>query len=354
MSQLNFIDLCAGTGAFSLAFKQASGHKDIQFKCVFANDMIPESQAIYNLNFHTGEDGQENKETTSPFVLGNLHDIDVKNIPTHDILTAGFPCQAFSQAGKKLGFKDERSQIFWKIVDILKHHKPQYIILENVKNLKTHDKGKTFKIISENLSKCGYHIKHAILDTAKVTNIPQHRERIYIMGFRNEAEFQEFSFENIITASGENDQKTRSQLMDMLQQPIDEIPDKYYYTNRFKVFSAIKEAVTTHVSENAIYQYRRKYVRQNKSNLCPTLTRNSGSGGHNVPLILDDRGIRKLTPRECFNLQGFPSDYKFPPKLSDGRLYGLAGNAVTVRVVKLIVNELARAIKSTHQDDPQI
>ena len=104
------------------------------------------------------------------------------------------------------------------------------------------------------------------------------------------------------------------------------------------------QKVKKHVSTNAVYQYRRNYVRENKKNVCPTLTANMGSGGHNVPIILDDKGIRKLTPRECFNLQGFPSSYKFPD-ISDLKLYKLSGNAVTVPVVELIANRLLKLLK---------
>ena len=126
----------------------------------------------------------------------------------------------------------------------------------------------------------------------------------------------------------------------MLEESID---DKYYYSNRFKVFNEIEKGITKNISENVLYQYRRFYVRENKSNCCPTLTANMGGGGHNVPLLKDDKGIRKLTPRECFNLQGFPKDYKLPD-VCDSALYKLAGNAVSVPVVNLIVNKLKEII----------
>ena len=119
----------------------------------------------------------------------------------------------------------------------------------------------------------------------------------------------------------------------------DNVNDSYYYDERFQVFNSIVNDVPTHIRENVVYQYRRHYVRENKSNCCPTLTANMGGGGHNVPLLKDDKGIRKLTPRECFNLQGFPVDYKLP-NISDTALYKLAGNAVSVPVVNLIVEKL--------------
>lgn len=312
MTPLKFIDLFAGTGAFTLALESNN-----KFECVFTNDMIESSKKIYELN-----------HPKHIFTLKDLNNVDVSEIPSHNLLCGGFPCQPFSIAGDKKGFDDERSNVFWKIVEILKHHKPEIIILENVKNLKSHDKGNTYKIIESKLKEIGYYIKTSILDTNKITNIPQHRERIYIVGFRDKEKYDKFHFD-----FSEQDQ---GKICDILDKKVD---DKYYYSDRFKVFKEIEKGITKHISENVLYQYRRFYVRENKSNCCPTLTANMGGGGHNVPLLKDDKGIRKLTPRECFNLQGFPIDYKLPNGC-DSELYKLAGNAVSVSVVKLIVSKL--------------
>lgn len=311
-SKLKFIDLFAGTGAFSLALE-----KNNKFECVFTNDMMECSQKIYELN-----------NTTHKFTLKDLNTINVSDIPAHNILCGGWPCQPFSIAGEKKGFDDKRSNVFWKMVEILEKHTPEIIILENVKNLKSHDKGKTYEIIFNKLQELGYHIKTSILDTNKCTGIPQHRERIYIVGFRDKEKYDQFNFDF--------PEKEQGKICDMLEENID---DKYYYTDRFKVFEEIEKGITKNISENVLYQYRRFYVRENKSNCCPTLTANMGGGGHNVPLLKDDKGIRKLTPRECFNLQGFPKDYKLPD-ICDSALYKLAGNAVSVPVVNLIVNKL--------------
>ena len=311
-----FIDLFAGTGAFTLALE-----KNNKFKCVFTNDMILSSKKIYELN-----------HPKHNFKLEDLNEIDVKDIPSHNLLCGGFPCQPFSIAGEKKGFDDKRSNVFWKILEILKKHKPEIIILENVKNLKSHDKGNTYKVIENKLQDIGYHIKTSILDTNKITSIPQHRERIYIIGFLDKKIYDKFNFDF--------PEKEQGKICDMLEKNIN---DKYYYSDRFKVFEEIEKGVTKHISENVLYQYRRYYVRENKSNSCPTLTANMGGGGHNVPLLKDDKGIRKLTPRECFNLQGFPKNYKLP-ELCDSELYKLAGNAVSVPVVELIVNKLEKII----------
>jgi len=315
-TEIKFIDLFAGTGAFSLVLG-----KNNKFKCVFSNDMMKCSKQIYELN-----------HPDHKFTLQDLNNIKVEDIPYHNLLCGGFPCQPFSIAGDKKGFNDNRSNVFWKIIEILEKHKPEVIILENVKNLKTHDNGNTYNIIEKKLQDTGYYIKTSILDTCKITSIPQHRERIYIVGFRDKQKYDMFNFDLI--------EKEKKQICNFLE---DNVDDKYYYDERFKVFEQIKKDVNKNISENILYQYRRFYVRENKNNCCPTLTANMGSGGHNVPLLLDDKGIRKLTPRECFNLQGFPRDYNLP-NICDSSLYKLAGNAVSVPVVDLIIEKLINII----------
>lgn len=313
---MKFIDLFCGTGAFSHVL-ETNGHK-----CVFANDIVDASKQIYELNMSEGH-----------YVLDDIQNVDIASIPKHKMLCAGFPCQPFSIAGKQKGFDDERSNVFWTILNILKHHKPSVIILENVKNLTSHDKGNTFKVIKKHLEELGYHLKHKVLDTCKITHVPQHRERIYIVGFLKKKQYDKFNFDF--------EQVDTRDISDFLENDVD---NKYYYTDKLKVFEQVDKDVVKNVYEdNVIYQYRRYYVRENKNNVCPTLTANMGSGGHNVPLIRDDKGIRKLTPRECFNLQGFPHDYVLP-ELSDSKLYHLAGNAVSVPVVELIVNKINEVV----------
>jgi DNA (cytosine-5)-methyltransferase 1 len=307
-NNLKMIDLFAGTGAFTKAFENTG-----KVECVFANDMVEWSKDIYDINFN------------HKLTLQNLNDISVENIPKHDILTGGFPCQPFSIAGKQEGFQDERSNVFWKILEIIDYHNPSCIILENVKNLISHDEGKTFEIIKNNLIERDYHICYKVLDTSVITGIPQHRERIYIVCIKSKDIFDKFTldFPTIPKAS----------ITSLLE---NNVASKYYYTDKSSTWDLVKSNV---IKKNTVYQYRRVYVRENKSDECPTLTANMGGGGHNVPLILDDHGIRKLTPRECFNFQGFPSSYKLP-NISDTNLYKLAGNAVSIPIVELISNRL--------------
>lgn len=298
------IDLFAGTGAFTLAFKDKA-------TTVFANDMVEASKKAYDAQ---GFDHQ--------LTLKDLNDINVEDIPPHDILTGGFPCQPFSIAGKREGFEDTRSNVFWKILEIIDHHNPRCIILENVKNLLSHDDKKTFETIRSNLEERGYHLTYKVLNTAEITGIPQHRERIYIVGLKSD---QKLSLDFPL--------KPKAPIQSLLD-PI--VAQKYYYTASSSTWPLVSQAV---VKQDTVYQYRRVYVRENKSNECPTLTANMGEGGHNVPLVLDSKGIRKLTPRECFRFQGFPDSYVLPT-LCDSKLYKLAGNAVSLPVVKLIVERV--------------
>lgn len=313
---LKFIDLFAGTGGFSEAFSK-------DFTCVYANDIEESSEKIYKLNFPNHN-----------FELKDINLINEKIIPNHDILCAGFSCQPFSIAGERKGFDDERSNVFWKILKIMDYHRPRFAILENVKNLENHNHGETFNLIKNEIKKLNFLIKYTILDTAKVTDIPQHRERIYIVCFREEKDYNNFNF-NINTI---NENK---KIKNFLEISIDK---KYYYNNNLKCFQTIKDNIKNHINDNIVYQYRRYYVRENKNNLVPTLTANMGGGGHNVPLLLDDNGIRKLTPRECFNLQGFSRSYKLPEDLCDSKLYKLAGNAISVPVVEIIKNQILKIL----------
>jgi DNA (cytosine-5)-methyltransferase 1 len=316
-SKLKLIDLFAGTGAFTYAFTQFRIENVQSCECVFANDMAEMSKKVYDANFD------------HKLFLKDINDIDVKTIPNHSILTGGFSCQPFSIAGKQEGFRDVRANVFWKILEIIDYHNPPFVILENVKNLVSHDDGKTFEIIRKNLTDRNYHIRYKVLDTSEITGIPQHRERIYIVCIKSKEIYEQFTldFEN----------KVKLPISQMLEATVDK---KYYYTDKSSTWDLVSKDV---VKKNTVYQYRRVYVRENKNGNCPTLTANMGTGGHNVPLILDDTGIRKLTPRECFNFQGFPQTYKLPA-ISDANLYKLAGNAVSVPVVELIANRLLSLI----------
>lgn len=313
---LKIVELFAGTGAFSLAFEATK-----LAETVYANDIVEASKKIFDANFAV------------KLCLGDIHDVDPSSIPSMDILTAGFPCQPFSIAGKKEGFSDTRSNVFWKMVQIIEYHKPKCLVLENVKNLLTHDKNRSFEVIKNSITALGYSFDYRILNTSQITSIPQNRERLYMICFLDQNIGKNFVWP-----------APKGQIIPLSQYLLKEVPKTFYYSEKSKIWNKLCEGVEKDISTNTLYQYRRFYLRENKNNLCPTLTANMGSGGHNVPILKDNNGIRKLTPRECFMLQGFPETYKLDIGLSNSALYKLAGNAVSVAVVEQLATAVARAL----------
>lgn len=308
-------DFFAGIGGIRI------GLEDAGFETAFSNDFDPFCKITYDVNFKK-----------VPLTVEDIFKIDEKKLPRFNIFAGGFPCQPFSIAGYRKGFKDKgRGDIFFKIARILEHIKPQVVFLENVKNLRAHDSGRTYQIIEKTLKKLGYHIKSDVLNTMRYGGVPQNRERIYIVGFRNKKYAEHFKFPEPIDL--------KLKVTDILE---DDVPEKYYYQPRSVIYKELKDKI---ISEGVVYQWRRKYVRENKKGVCPTLTANMGMGGHNVPLIKDKKGIRKLTPAECLRLQGFPKNYKLPDGIADSRLYKQIGNSVSVPVIKRIAKEIAKAMK---------
>ena len=257
--------------------------------------------------------------------------MDIDAIPKTDILIAGFPCQAFSIAGKKGGFNDERGKLFFNLLDIIKLKKNDVIFLENVKNLENHEKGRTLNTILNCLEDAGYFVKYKVLNTMDYGNIPQNRERIYIVGFLKKESYEKFTFPKKV--------KLTKKINDLIN--LSEKKEDIFYYKKYKIYDKIKKEIIKH---DTIYQWRRKYVRENKSKVCPTLTANMGTGGHNVPLILDDYDIRKLTPEECLIFQGFPKSFKFPKIVSKSEAYKQAGNSVSVPIIKKIAKNIVSAI----------
>ena len=232
------------------------------------------------------------------------------------------------------------------------------LFLENVKNLLAHDKGRTYKVIKQKLEECGYIIKEKVLNTMDYSDLPQNRERIYIIGFLNKKDADKFTFYDTVEQLKKNKtaKEREKDVKAILENNINYENNKQYYYTKEKYPHYFKEDginLEKEITEKyQFYQCRRgMYVRKNKSNVCPTLTANMGTGGHNVPLILTDDGIRKLTPTETFRLQGFPvgKGYKLPEtykgkKYSDAQLYKQAGNAVSVDMITLIATEILKIL----------
>ncbi len=312
-----FIDLFAGIGGFRIAMQKVGG------KCVYTSEWNADAKKTYFKNF--GE---------VPF--GDITQDSVKNyIPdSFDVLCGGFPCQAFSIAGYRKGFTETRGTLFFDIQQIIEKHHPKVVFLENVKNLVSHDEGKTFKVILEILEeKLGYKVFHKVLNSMTHSNVPQNRERIFIVAFdpKQVENYQDFKFPDPIELT-----KTIHDFLELGKQE-----DRYYYKKDHQYYPELEK---TMLKKDTVYQWRRVYVRENKSNVCPTLTANMGAGGHNVPLIKDDFGIRKLTPRECFAFQGYPMDKYILPPLANSKLYMQAGNSVTTSLVERISDEIVKVL----------
>jgi DNA (cytosine-5)-methyltransferase 1 len=309
-NNFKIIDLFAGIGGIRKGFSNAFENN---IECVFSSEIDKNAQKTYYLNF---------KE----FPNGDITTIDEKEIPSHDIILAGFPCQAFSVAGHRKGFEDTRGTLFFDVVRIAKHHKPKVLFLENVKGFVGHDKGKTFEIVKQTLEEIGYKVYAKVLNS-KNYDIAQNRERIYIVAFLNHDIQFEFPQPTIL----------KKTIHEFLEEDVDK---KFYYNDK-PLYERIKNDV---LDSNTVYQWRRQYVRANKNNVCPTLTANMGTGGHNVPIVKDKKGIRKLTPRECANFQGFDETFSFPKELALSHCYKQIGNSVTVKVIEMIAKEIRNVL----------
>lgn len=310
-NKFQFIDLFAGIGGLRLAFEKVGG------ECVFSSEIDNQAQITYKKNF---------KETPS----GDITKISSEKIPNHDILLAGFPCQPFSYAGDRKGLKDKRANLFFEIKRILKEKKPVSFLLENVKGFASLNNGKFLDKILNDLKSIGYNVHYNIMNTKKYGNIPQTRERIYIIGFLHKTNFK---FPKPI--------KLTKKIKDIL---LNDKQDPVFYYHKFSIYKKLKLIIK---KTDTIYQWRRTYVRENKTNSCPTLTANMGTGGHNVPLIKDRYGIRKLTPKECARFQGFPESFILPD-IAKSHLYKQIGNSVSVPVVIRIAKEMKKCLQTGH------
>lgn len=320
MKKLKVASFFAGVGGIDKGFEKTG-----YFETIYANEFDRYPVETFELNFPIKADCRD------------IHDVDVNEIPDFDVMLAGFPCQAFSIAGLRKGFDDEkgRGTLFFELVRIIKDKQPEIVFLENVKNLVSHDGGNTFRVILDELEKEGYHVKYSVLNAMAYGNTPQNRERIYIVGFKNNEHYKNFEFPHPVELT-----KKLDDIIDFETK----VDDKYYYVDgKYKgdIYEKLTEAMD---DDRSVYQWRRRYVRKNKSGVVPTLTANQGEGGHNVCLVKTKYGIRKMTPHECFNTQGFDKDFKLPQKQAESRLYKQAGNSVCVSVIHRIAENIVRAI----------
>ncbi len=377
MKEYKVGSLFAGVGGICLGFQNAKG-KNACYKLLWANEIDEYACATYRKNFkHRLLQGdiklilhpELSKSCEEKEYYESLHEIILKE--PIDILNGGFPCQAFSIAGEQKGFNDERGNLFLNIIDLIemlgnKFYKPRVLFLENVKNLQAHDNGRTYKVIKQKLEDCGYKIFEKVLNTMDYSDLPQNRERIYIIGLSNEKDIELFNIFDEDVLSNLRKNKTSEEKVSEIKKVINydltkNDAEKYYYTKtKYPNYFVSLDEFEKSKKENRInldeqidemyqfYQCRRgMYVRKNKSGVCPTLTANMGTGGHNVPLIKVKDGIRKLTPTETFKLQGFPvgNGYELPQEINgkkypESQLYKQAGNAVSVPIITTLSEEI--------------
>ena len=331
MAKLKSIDLFAGIGGIRMGFDRAFG-KNIE--TVFVSEWDEYAQKTYKANY---KDRFE--------IAGDITKIKEEDVPSFDICLAGFPCQAFSMAGKHMGFKDDykgmcRGTLFQDVARICDYHKPKVIFCENVKGLTIHDHGNTFKIIKGTFEALGYKVFTKILNS-KDFGVPQNRERIYIVCFRNDIAPDTFEF-----PEGSNKQVCIRDIMDDAP-----VPSKYYLSD---VYMATLRA---HKARHESKGHGFGYVVRDLDGIAGTIV--CGGMGREGNLIIDERehsmvpsthikgeinkeGIRKMTPREWARLQGFPEDFVLP--LSDVHLYKQFGNSVTVNVIEAIAKNIKKVL----------
>ena len=316
MERYRFIDLFAGIGGFRIAFD------DNGAKCVYSNEWNPYCQKTYSANF-------------GDLPQGDITKVEAKDIPDHDILVGGFPCQPFSIAGvskkqslgRATGFEDKtQGTLFFDVCRIIKEKRPKAFLLENVKNLTSHDKGRTFKVITEALEELDYQVFYKILDGQ--VYVPQHRERIVIVGFDRKRFGNDINFEFDIKPI-----EPKPTVKDILE-PV--VKDKYTLTD--KLWNYLQAYAIKHKEAGNGFGYGIAPL----DGITRTLSARYYKDGSEILIPQEGKNPRRLTPRECARLQGFPDSFKIV--VSDTQAYKQFGNSVVVplmrEVAKLLINKL--------------
>lgn len=306
-AEYTMIDLFAGIGGTRLGF-----HQTERVKSVFSSEIDKFAAKTYKANY--GE---------APH--GDITMIDEKDIPNHNILVAGFPCQAFSQAGKKLGFDDTRGTLFFDVARIIQEKKPDAFLLENVKNLKTHDNGRTFTVIMETLENLGYET-YSMLYKARDFGAPQNRERIYLVGFNREKVPNYDNFELPIPTHQDNETRVGNILEE-------EVIDKYTISD--KLWEGHQRRKREHKKKGNGFGYT---LFNEDSPYTNTLSARYYKDGSEILIEQEGRNPRKITPREAARLQGFPEEFIIP--VSDTQAYKQFGNSVCVYTIKAIADNI--------------
>ncbi|MGC9350528.1 MAG: DNA (cytosine-5-)-methyltransferase [Sulfurovum sp.] len=340
MANFTFIDLFAGIGGIRIPFEEIGG------KCLFTSEWDKFSQQTYRTNF---------KDDESHIFAGDITKVREEEIPSHDVLLAGFPCQPFSLAGvskknslgKAHGFRCEtQGTLFFDVARIIDYHRPKIFLLENVKNLLSHDKGKTFQTIRKTLEdELGYHIQYRVIDAKPF--VPQHRERIFIIGFRDQTTF---NLNDLEIPSIENAPKLRNILHtsdDFNKVSFHDLKKEYLmsdgsvnskYTLSEKLWSYLQSYAEKHRKKGNGFGYSLV----GESDSARTLSARYHKDGSEILIRQENNRPRRLTPRECARLQGFNDTYAIP--VSDTQAYRQFGNSVAVPVIRFLANALKEHI----------
>lgn len=324
--------LFSGIGGFCLGFQQHG------IKTVWAVENDPAAVATYKKNIPGVNVIYKNAEPAS------ILDVNVSGnaLEPVDVLHAGFPCQSFSAAGERKGFDDPRGQLFYEVIRIIREFgdkRPSVLVLENSPNIRVGDGGSWFIELTKEIKKAGYWFREsncAELDAFDLTLSPQKRNRLFMVAFSTDAfRSGKFSFPERLVPRPKN-------LADFIGFS-GALDDESYYLpeeNRYHKM-IISEKVD---NPYCIYQLRKFLVRVKDPGVCPTLTANMGLGGHNVPFIIDARGLRKLTEHECLHLQGFPACFMFPEEVPRARRYVQVGNSVVPPIAALLAEKIREKI----------
>ncbi len=310
-NQKRVCSLFSGIGGIDLGFVQAG------FKIVWANEIDKFACNTYIANF--GSDH---------IVNCDIKKVDTNDIPNFDILVAGFPCQPFSLAGRQKGFDDNRGQLFFEITRIIRDKKPSVIFLENVANLIEHDNGKSFEQVYLSLREEGYVVRYATQNPKTHANIPQQRDRVFIVAFSDIEQCNRFEYPKEIALT-----KRVSDIVDIHKKH----NDCYYYTSQHPLYNEMCEKIK---KRGVAHRISDCGVSSRGLDVCPTLTANMGTFPDRVHIIRDDFGIRKLTPYECLALQGYPPEFKFPKGITLPQAYKQIGNSVCVPIIRNIAIQI--------------
>lgn len=320
LSKYRFIDLFAGIGGFHIALSSFGA------KCVFASEWDKYAATTYEENFGFKPSG-------------DITEINEKDIPEHDILCAGFPCQSFSISGKQKGFDDIRGSLFFDIARIVEFHQPKVVFLENVKNLVNHDEGRSLKVIIETLEQLNYTVFSKVLNSSNF-GLPQNRERIYIVAFSKTIDSNDFFFPKALNESN------------CVEDILEENPVEVKFIERNDI-----EIYKNYTLQNSLFgkEYLNKPLQIGKVNKggqgeriyhphghAITLSAHGGGIGAKTGLYLINGKIRKLSPRECARVQGFPDDFII--NKSNSQAYKQFGNAVSINVLQKIILEIQKKI----------